>query len=193
MVPLPRWYTSAPPFRALSFSVSGNVGDHALLERDLLNLTRHLAQVDQHAVDLGYPHEWVPVQQARQRPVRIKLTSAKRLRDGPGFATGGALANPKEGADIRHGQVGLRRPIRKEVDLAQHVDDPARPGARLSRDDWAWSLSAQRSRHALRQLAVFVVQVITTECVCQGRNGLVGRLHALGHGSRGCDFSHVSG
>src|SRR3954451_21948182 len=74
----------------LSFSISGNVGDHALLERDLLNLTRHLAPVDQHAVDLGHPHERVPVQPARQRPVRIKLTSAKRRRDGPGFTTGGA-------------------------------------------------------------------------------------------------------
>src|SRR5215213_5550656 len=75
----------------LSFSVSRNVGDHALLECDLLDLTRHLAQVDQHAVDLGHPHEGVLIQQARQRPVRIKLTGAKRLRDGSGFATGSAL------------------------------------------------------------------------------------------------------
>src|SRR3954453_342514 len=137
----------------LSFSVSGNVGDHALLERDLLDLTRHLAQVDQYAVDLGHPHERVPIQPARQRPVWIKLTGAKRLRDGPGFATGGALVNPKEGADVRHGHVGLRRPIRQEVDLAQMVDDAAGPGARLSRDDRARSLSTQRSSHALRQLA----------------------------------------
>ncbi len=50
---------------------------------------------------------------------------------------------------------------------------------------------AQRMTAALCQLAVFVVQVITTECVCKGRNGLVGRLHALGHGLRGCDFSHA--
>src|SRR3954470_4954485 len=49
----------------LLFLVSGNVGDHALLERDLLDLTRHIAQVDQHAVDLGHPHERVPIQQAR--------------------------------------------------------------------------------------------------------------------------------
>src|SRR5215207_7319353 len=87
---------------------------------------------------------------------------------------------PKEGADVRHGHVGLRRPIRKEVDLAQYVDDAAGPGARLSRDNRARSLSAQRSRHALRQRAVFVAQVITTECVCKGRNCLVGRLMPLG-------------
>src|SRR3954470_12196262 len=75
----------------LSFSVSRNVGDHALLECDLLDRTRHLAQVDQHAVDLGHPHERVLIQQARQRPVRIKLAGAKRLRNGSGFATGSAL------------------------------------------------------------------------------------------------------
>src|SRR4051812_42261632 len=75
----------------LSFSVSGNVGDHALLECDLLDLTRHLAQVDQHAVDLGHPHERVPIQQARQRPVRIKLAGAKRLRKGSGVSTGRGL------------------------------------------------------------------------------------------------------
>jgi hypothetical protein len=38
-------------------SVIGNVRDHALLESDPLNLARHIAKVNQIAIDLAYPHQ----------------------------------------------------------------------------------------------------------------------------------------
>src|SRR3954470_4794300 len=38
--------------------IIGDVRDHALLEGNLLNLARHVAQVHQVAVDLGHPGFW---------------------------------------------------------------------------------------------------------------------------------------
>src|SRR3569833_1449715 len=50
------------------FAVGRDVRDHALLVGDLLHLARHVAQVDQQAVDLGHPHQRVLVHEALQHP-----------------------------------------------------------------------------------------------------------------------------
>jgi hypothetical protein len=45
--------------RLTSLSVSGNIGDHALLKGNLLDLARHVAEVNQQAVDLCHPDQRV--------------------------------------------------------------------------------------------------------------------------------------
>jgi hypothetical protein len=39
-----------------SIAICGNVGNHAFVECDLLDLARHLAQINHYTVYLGYPH-----------------------------------------------------------------------------------------------------------------------------------------
>src|SRR3954452_6469222 len=89
------WFRTGP-FRTLLL-VGRDVGDHALLEGDLLNLARHMAQVDQHPIDLNHPHERVLIQQAGQRPLGIKSARVQSLRDDARLRTGCALADPEAG------------------------------------------------------------------------------------------------
>src|SRR3954464_13395797 len=94
------------PFRTLLL-VGRDVGDHALLEGDLLDLTRHLAQVYQHPIDFNHPHERVLIQQAGQRPLGIKSARVQSLRDDARLRTGCALADPEPGTQISRGHKGL--------------------------------------------------------------------------------------
>ena len=80
-----------------SLLVGRDVGDHALLEGDLLDLTRHMAQVYQHPIDFSHPHERVLIQQAGQRPLRMKSARVQSLRDDARLRTGCALADPEPG------------------------------------------------------------------------------------------------
>ena len=91
----------------ISFPIGGNVRDHPLLERDLLDLARHMAQVDQEAVDLGHPDQRVRVDLAGQCPGRIELARAERLRDDARFGAGCILADAERGADVGHPHVRL--------------------------------------------------------------------------------------
>ena len=43
-------------------AINGDVGDHALVKCNLLNLTRHLAQIDYYPVNFGHPHQRVCIQ-----------------------------------------------------------------------------------------------------------------------------------
>ena len=45
------------------FLVCGDVRNHAFVVGDHLNLARHVAQIDQKAVDLGHPQKRVPIDQ----------------------------------------------------------------------------------------------------------------------------------
>jgi hypothetical protein len=42
--------------------IGRNIGNHAFVERDLLHLARHVAQINQEAIHLGYPHNRVLIQ-----------------------------------------------------------------------------------------------------------------------------------
>ena len=44
------------------FAISMDVGDHAFLKCNLLNLARHLTQIHQYAINLGHPYQRVLIQ-----------------------------------------------------------------------------------------------------------------------------------
>src|ERR1700735_2990718 len=139
--------TSGPPVerdgrrRPVLFLICRDVGDHALLVGDHLHPTWHVAYIDQQAIDLSRPHEWVQVNEALQHPGRVHAVRVQSVGNDPSLGTGRALADAKRGADLCHGHVRLRRLVRQEVELAQYVDDAAGPGARLPRGQWAWALT----------------------------------------------------
>ena len=45
-----------------STAITRDVGDHAFLKCNLLNLARHLTQIHQYAINLRHPHQRVVIQ-----------------------------------------------------------------------------------------------------------------------------------
>jgi hypothetical protein len=45
-----------------STAITRDVGDHAFLKCNLLNLARHATQIHQYAINLGHPHQRVVIQ-----------------------------------------------------------------------------------------------------------------------------------
>ena len=48
--------------RCTSTAITRDVGDHAFLKCNLLNLARHATQIHQYAINLGHPHQRVVIQ-----------------------------------------------------------------------------------------------------------------------------------
>ena len=137
--------------------VCRDVRNYSLGESHFLNRARHRAQIDQQAVHLRHPYKWIAADQAGERPLRVEYPYLEGLLDDPRLGVEVLSPTPKaaqRSAVVRYG--GNDRSPRKLI-RPQHVDDPARPGTRLSRSEWARALPAQRSGHCARQIPVFGV------------------------------------
>jgi hypothetical protein len=58
--------------------IRGDVGDQSLFEGNFLDFARHVPQIYQQAIHLRHPHQRIPLEQARKRPLRIKRLGPKR-------------------------------------------------------------------------------------------------------------------
>ena len=56
-------FLARPPVQmGTSTAITRDVGDHAFLKCNLLNLARHLTQIHQYAINLSHPHQRVAIQ-----------------------------------------------------------------------------------------------------------------------------------
>src|SRR6516165_7407789 len=133
--------------------VRRDVGNYSLGESLFLNLTRHRAQIDQQTVHFRHPYKWIAADQAGKRPLRVKYPRLEGLLNDARLGVEGALPDAECGAQVCRCHVRKKRSVTEKIDPSQHVDDPTRPGSRLSGSEWARALPAQRSGHCARQVS----------------------------------------
>jgi hypothetical protein len=75
--------------------------------------------------------------QARKRPLRVEYSRLEGLLDDARLGVEGALPDAECGAQVCRCDVRRKRSVAEKADPSQHVDDPPRPGSRLSGSEWA--------------------------------------------------------
>ncbi len=76
-----------------------DVGNQALLQGPLLEWSRHSADIDNQAVDLNHPREWIISEPAGQGPFGRHGSHLEKIANFLGLALPGAFADPKEFMD----------------------------------------------------------------------------------------------